>query len=51
MSFDREQITHLGLFGSGQAVYMRKNKCSQWNVLQLDRKGYRWGYGRPFKLS
>ena len=22
---------------------MRKNKCGQWNVLELDRKGYRWG--------
>ena len=21
---------------------MRKNKCGQWNVLCLDRKGYRW---------
>ena len=43
MSFDRDQITHLGLYESGTTVYMRKNKCGQWNVLQLDRKGYHWG--------
>ena len=42
MSFDRKQITHLGLYESGTAIYMRKNKCGQWNVLELDRKGYRW---------
>lgn len=42
MAFNRNQITHIGEYGSGSKVYMRKNKCGQWNVLILDRKGYRW---------
>ena len=40
--FNKNQITHIGEYDSGSKVYMRKNKCGQWNVLILDRKGYRW---------
>ena len=39
--FNKNQITHIGEYDSGSKVYMRKNKCGQWNVLILDRKGYR----------
>ena len=42
MTFSKEQITHIGTFNDGSITYMRKNKCGQWNVLTLDRKGYRW---------
>ena len=42
MKFSKEQITHIGIFENGATTYMRKNKCGQWNVLILDRKGYRW---------
>ena len=42
MIFNKNQITHIGEYDSGSKVYMRKNKCGQWNVLILDRKGYRW---------
>ena len=42
MKFSKEQITHIGTFENGATTYMRKNKCGQWNVLTLDRKGYRW---------
>ena len=42
MVFNKSQITHIGEYDSGSKVYMRKNKCGQWNVLILDRKGYRW---------
>ena len=42
MTFSKEQITHIGTFNNGSITYMRKNKCGQWNVLTLDRKGYRW---------
>ena len=41
MIFNKNQITHIGEYDSGSKVYMRKNKCGQWNVLILDRKGYR----------
>lgn len=42
MIFNKNQITHIGEYDSGSKVYMRKNKCGQWNVLILDRKGCRW---------
>ena len=42
LKFNKEQITHIGTFNSGATTYMRKNKGGQWNVLCLDRKGYRW---------
>lgn len=42
MKFSKEQITHMGTFNDGSTIYMRKNKCGQWNVLTLCRKGYRW---------
>ena len=42
LKFNKEQITHIGTFNNGATTYMRKNKCGQWNVLCLDRKGYRW---------
>lgn len=42
MSFSKNQITHIGTWDNGSTTYMRKNKCGQWNVLTLDKKGYRW---------
>lgn len=42
MIFNKNQITHIGEYDSGSKVYMRKNKCGQWNVLILDKKGCRW---------
>ena len=42
MTFSKNQITHIGTWDNGSTTYMRKNKCGQWNVLCLDRKGYRW---------
>ena len=42
MTFSKNQITHIGTWDSGSTTYMRKNKCGQWNVLTLDKKGYRW---------
>ena len=42
MTFSKNQITHIGTWDNGPTTYMRKNKCGQWNVLTLDKKGYRW---------
>ena len=42
MTFSKNQITHIGTWDNGSTTYMRKNKCGQWNVLTLDKKGYRW---------
>ena len=42
MTFSKNQITHIGTWDNGSTTYVRKNKCGQWNVLTLDKKGYRW---------